>query len=637
MNEFEKIKKDILKYNPQARINSVKKAYELAKEAHKGQKRVSGEPYFSHCYGTAKILVLLKADSPTIAAALLHDAVEDSKLKIEKIRDKLGEEVASLVEGVTKIDKINFSDKEDYTSENLRKVLLATAKDIRVMFIRLADRLHNMKTLECFRPEKQKRIAQETLSIYAPIAHKLGMWNLKGDLEDLSLRYLEPEVYRFLANKINEKRAERENKTKMMIKLINEKLKEKNIDAMVYGRAKYFYSIYKKMKKRKVDFNEIYDLIAIRIITKTIPDCYAALGIIHELWHPLPKKFKDYISTPKANGYQSLHTVLAGPHGKILEVQIRTEAMHHYSEDGAAAHWRYHGTERDKKFEKRISWLKQLLDWKRSSKDAMDFVETLKIGLFQNEIVAFSPRGDPITLPEGSTPVDFAYEIHGNVGNSCSKALVNNNLVPLSHELKSGDIVEIITTKNAKPSRQWLNFVKTNKARNRVKNALNIKVGYDFKSARKRTEKEDLIDTIQIGGKKAPLRFSKCCDIKPFDEIIGIYTVEGKIAIHKMICPNVKNTPNKKKAKLSWVGKQKKQKTTSIILNLKDTVGVLAEVMDLLAKSKINIKNINTKQGKEKIVTVFLDVDNLDEITSKDLVKLMNSISNVVNVNLIEK
>ena len=281
---------------------------------------------------------------------------------------------------------LNFADKEDYTAENLRKILLATTKDIRVMFIRLADRLHNMGTLEYFKPEKQKRIAQETLSIYAPIAHKLGMWNIKGKLEDLSLRYLEPDVYRFLAEKINEKRIEREKKTNEIIKTIRKKLKENNIKADVHGRAKYFYSIYKKMKKRNVDFNEIYDLIAIRVITKTIPDCYAALGIIHELWHPLPRKFKDYISTPKANGYQSLHTVLAGPHGKILEVQIRTEEMNYYAEDGAAAHWRYHGTARDKKFEKRISWLKQLLDW-RFSKDAKDFVETFKIDLFQNEIV----------------------------------------------------------------------------------------------------------------------------------------------------------------------------------------------------------------------------------------------------------
>jgi len=475
MSEFEKLKKEILSYNPKARIHLVKEAYDLAKELHKGQKREGGEPYFTHCIETAKILASLNADSPTIATGLLHDSVEEGKVKIEKIKELLGEEVASLVEGVTKIDKIHFSDKEDYTAENLRKILLATAKDIRVMFVRLADRLHNMRTLSCFRPEKQKRISQETLTIYAPIAHKLGMWNIKGELEDLSLRYLEPDVYRFLAEKINEKRTEREKKTKEIIKTIKKKLKENYIGADVHGRAKYFYSIYKKMKKRKVDFNEIYDLIAIRIITKTIPECYAALGIIHKLWHPYPKKFKDYISTPKANDYQSLHTVLVGPHGKILEVQIRTEKMHLCAEDGAAAHWRYQGTERDKKFDKRISWLKQLLDWKRFSKDAKDFVETFKIDLFQNEIVAFTPKGDPITLPEGSTPVDFAYEIHSSVGDNCSKTLVNNKLVPLNFGLKSGDIVQVITAKNARPSRQWLNFVKTNKARNKIKGVLNIK------------------------------------------------------------------------------------------------------------------------------------------------------------------
>ncbi len=634
MTEFEKLKKEILKYNPKARIDLVKKAYDFAKEVHKGQKRETGEPYFTHCIETSKILVSLNADSQTIAATLLHDTVEDSKIKIDKIREVFGEEVASLVEGVTKIDKIYFSDKEDYTAENLRKILLATAKDIRVMVIKLADRLHNMRTLGCFRPEKRKRIAQETLSIYAPISHKLGMWKMKGELEDLSLRYLEPDVYRFLAKKINEKRTEREKKTNEIIKTIKKTLKENNIAADVYGRAKYFYSIYQKMKKRKMDFSEIYDLIAIRIITNDIPGCYAALGIIHKLWHPYPKKFKDYISTPKANGYQSLHTGLIGPHGKILEVQIRTGAMHHYAEDGAAAHWRYHGTERDKRFDKRIAWLKELLDWKRFSKDAKDFVETFKIDLFQNEVVAFTPKGDPITLPEGSTPVDFAYEIHSSIGNSCSKSLVNNKLVPLNSELKSGDIVAIITKKNALPSRQWLNFAKTNKAKSKIKSALNIKIDYDVKSARKRSEKDkkSIIYQIDVKGKKAPLKFSKCCNPKPYEDIAGFYTKDNKITIHRKNCPNAKAMTSKKRADISWI--KGKTEVTKVALNLNDEVGILAKVMDIIAESKVNIKSVNTRQKREKVITVFMELDTKDEESIKNMVREIRKIRGVVNINV---
>ena len=320
----------------------------------------------------------------------------------------------------------------------------------------------------------KRRISKETLEIYASIAHKLGVWRIKGELEDLSLRYLEPDVYHFLREKISGKREEREKITEMITDKIKKSLDEKGITARVNGRAKYFFSIYRKMKKKNLDVDEIYDLIAIRIITKQIADCYAALGAVHDLWRPMPHRFKDYISVPKANGYQSLHTTLITGGGKMLEVQIRTEDMHHLAEEGVAAHWRYQGTERDKQFDRKIAWLKQILDWKTKSNDATDFIETLKIDLFHDEIVVFTPKGDPISLPRKSTPIDFAYAVHTTIGNHCSKSKVNNRLMPLDTELKSGDIIEIMTQKNASPSRQWLKFVKTGKARSKIRSVLNI-------------------------------------------------------------------------------------------------------------------------------------------------------------------
>jgi len=632
MLDLETLKKKVLEQNPKANISLIQKAYEFAENVHKSQKRESGEPFFEHCKEVAEMLVSMKADSATIAAALLHDTVEESSVDIKSIKNEFGEEVASLVEGITKIDKIHFEDKESYSAENLRKILLATTKDIRVMLIKLIDRMHNMETLQCFRPDKQKRIAQETRDIYAPIAHKLGMWNIKGELEDLSLRYLEPEVYRFLRKKINEKRAEREKKTGEIITIIREKLNENNIYAEVHGRAKYFYSIYKKMKKKQVDFSEIYDLIAIRIITKSIPDCYAALGIIHKLWHPMPKKFKDYISTPKANGYQSLHTVLIGPHGKILEVQIRTEEMHYYAEYGVAAHWKYQGTARDKKFDKKISWLKQLLDWKKSE-NAKEFIEDFKIDMFQNEIVVFTPKGDPITLPEGSTSVDFAYEIHSNIGNSCSAAKVNDKLVPLLYELKSGDIIEIITKKNAKPSRQWLNFVKTSKARNKIKQVLNIKTDIDAKKMRKR--EREIMSKVISEDKKASIKLSKCCNPLYGDEIEGYYMAEKKITVHRKSCRNIKDIEKRKKANVEWI-KKEKEESTNIIIDLNDRVGILADIMNIISKSGINIEHLHTKEKKEKMASVFINISVAEKKEVEDLLNQIKLVKNVINARIAE-
>ncbi|MBN2457554.1 bifunctional (p)ppGpp synthetase/guanosine-3',5'-bis(diphosphate) 3'-pyrophosphohydrolase [Candidatus Woesearchaeota archaeon] len=601
---FNEMKKRILKYNPNANIDLIKKAYYFSKKAHEGQKRESGEPYFTHPAAIAAILIELKAVSETICGALLHDVVEETRYTLNDIKKEFGDEIANLVEGTTKIDKINFDTKEDYTAENLRKVLLATSKDIRVMLIKLVDRLHNMRTLKYFRPEKQKRIAAETLEIFAPIAHKLGIWNIKGELEDLSLRFLKPNIYNMLRKRINEKRTEREKNTEDIIRTIENELKRKNIKARVYGRAKYFYSIYKKMIKKNVDFNEIYDLIGIRIITENIPDCYAALGIVHELWKPLPKHFKDYISTPKLNGYQSLHTAVIGNHGKILEVQIRTEEMHNIAEYGVAAHWRYQGTERDKKFDKKIDWLKQILDWRMTSSDARDFIEYFKIDIFEKEIIVFTPKGDPISLPENATPIDFAYEVHSSIGNACSKALVNTKLVSLDTTLKAGDVVEIMTKKGGVPSRQWLRFVKTSKAKNKIRSVLGITAEQEKSDKNKSKTEHTHENMIEVNGKKAQIKLSKCCNPQYNDPIVGFYTKDKKITVHKTTCINTFTLDSARQADIKWKSREKME-FQQIKIIAEDRVGLLAEALNIISSYKINLGSINGDSEKDMLVTTI--------------------------------
>lgn len=638
---LEDLKKRILNFNPKANLTLVEKAYSYAKKAHKGQKRVSGEPFCTHPIEVAKILIFLKSSTTTIAASLLHDVVEDTDVKTEDINKDFGEEIASIVEGVTKVDKIHFQDKADYTAENLRKMLLATTKDIRVMLIKLADRLHNMRTLKYVAKEKRTRIAQETMDIYAPIAHKLGMWRIKGELEDLSLRYLEPEVYKFLSDKISQKRKDREQKTKEIRKKIMEMLSEKKISAMIEARAKYFTSIYRKMKRKNLDFDEIHDLIGIRIITKTIPDCYGALGVIHNLWNPIPKRFKDYISIPKANGYQSLHTAVMSQRGEIIEVQIRTEDMHNNAEYGVAAHWRYSGTERDKKFDKRISWIKQLLDWKRYSDNARDFIDTFKIDMFENEIVVFTPKGDPITLPEDSTPVDFAYEVHTDLGNQCSKSLINNKLLPLGTRLHSGDIVQIITEKNAQPSRQWLSFVKTSKAKGKIKSFLKMTREADPKRARKIQEsqqdsgtqpvQENIVGMLKLEGKQFPVRLAKCCNPSIDDKIVGFYTKDKKVTVHKKDCKNLTDFKGMKKAVVYWLD-NKSREVTRLLVTVNDQVGVLADILTKIANHNVNVKHINSSSSGDKRINLSIVLDNTKGDLLKALMQDLRNSKEVLNV-----
>lgn len=630
---FEEFIKKVLSYNPHAEVELIKKAYLFAHNMHKGQRRVSGEAYFTHPLEVAIILTKLKADSASICAALLHDCIEDCDVTRKDVKTIFGEEIAHLVDGVTKFKGIKFSSKEEYTAENLRKVLLATTKDIRVILIKLADRLHNMRTIHHFPLEKQKRIAQQTQEIFSPVAHKLGVWFIKGELDDLCLKVFEPEAYKMIRLKIADKRKKREKQTQQLINLLQEKLKERNIRSHIKGRAKYFSSIYKKMKKEEKDFEEIFDLIALRIIVRTIPECYAVLGVVHDLWKPIPKRFKDYIAVPKANGYQSLHTSVVAPHGKILEIQIRTLDMHSIAEEGIAAHWRYKGTERDKKFERKLSWLKQLLEWKQESKTAREFVETLKIDLFQDEIVVFTPKGDPISLPEGSTPVDFAYSVHTSLGNQCIKAEVNGHVVTLDHKLHSGDIISIGTKKNAKPMRAWLAFVKTSKARSKIRSLLQIKT-----TGKKTAETaESLLNKIIIPSniKKANLKFSKCCSPVFGDTILAFLTKDKKVTIHKKECENIYTLDRKKLIKLSWKeAKDKDVRKLKVIV--KDRVGLLADVMNIISNEKVNVLSINTRSKKDK-VTITFKMKITQDIVYTQLIGKIKKVKSVVDIKKYDK
>lgn len=452
-------------------IENLEKAFFFAQNAHAGQKRKSGEPYIIHPLEVAKILVDLGMDENVVIAGLLHDVLEDTNIAPEIIEKEFNKDILSLVEAITKLEKLSFYPTEAYRAQNLRKMLIAMAKDIRVVIIKLADRLHNMQTLQYQESENQKRIAKETLEIYAPLAHRLGVWEIKWRLEDLAFRFLDPEKYHWVANKVAKTRKERENLIQKAIQVIRDELEKANIEAEIMGRPKHLYSIYQKMLKKGIEIEEMYDLLGVRIIVNTERECYEVLGIIHNLWKPVPGRFKDYIANKKTNNYQSLHTTVIGIDGKPLEIQIRTWEMHRIAEYGIAAHWGY--KEEIKKidvFEEKLSWLRQLLEWQQDLTDDQEFLESVKTDLFEREIYVFTPKGDVIPLPQGSTPIDFAYTIHTEVGHRCRGAKVNGKMVPLNYILQNGDIVEIITSKEeGKPSRDWLNIVKTSQAKTKIK------------------------------------------------------------------------------------------------------------------------------------------------------------------------
>ena len=451
--------------------NQVLKAFELADKAHEGQLRASGEPYIMHPLAVADILAHLQIDHITLMAALMHDVVEDTSYSKEDLEEMFGSEVAFLVDGVTKLNQFQYETKEDRQMENYRKMILAMAKDVRVVVIKLGDRLHNMRTLKHMRSDKQKRIAKETLEIFAPLAHRLGIFNVKWELEDLSFRYLEPEKYYDLVDQMKQKRQVREDIVNDTMSQLTKALGEAHIKADIKGRPKHFYSIYKKMKKDNRDLSQIYDLLAVRVIVDSIPDCYAVLGIAHSLWKPLPYRFKDYISMPKSNMYQSLHTTVIGTMGQPVEIQIRTWEMHRVSEYGVAAHWRYKEGNKngDKEFDQKVAWLRQVLEWQDTS-NPTELVNALKLDVFSGEVFVFTPKGDVVKLPIGSVPLDFAYRVHTDVGHRCVGAKVNGKIVPLDYTLQNGDIVDIITSKTSKPSLDWLNIVGSSESKSKIRN-----------------------------------------------------------------------------------------------------------------------------------------------------------------------
>ena len=468
------IKDAVREYQPNADIDLIQKAYDLAYAAHFDQKRASGEHYIIHPLHVAAILTQMHIDEVTIAAALLHDVVEDTTFTLDEMKKKFGEEVALLIDGVTKLNKIHFKSKEIQQSENYRKMFLAMAKDIRVIMIKLADRLHNMRTLKYMPEEKQKRIAKETLEIYAPLANRLGISNIKWELEELCFRYLYPEEYYDLVEKVKQKRQERQKFIDDSVQEMVTEIKKTGIKAEIQGRAKHFYSIWRKMKRDNKDISEIYDLSAVRVLVNTVQECYTILGIIHNIWKPIPGRFKDYIAMPKSNGYQSLHTTVIAANGYPLEIQIRTFQMHQVSEYGIAAHWKYKESGKsinaNNAYDQKLSWLRQLISLQTELSDPDEYVEALKVDIFSDEVFVFTPRGDVIGLPKGSNPIDFAYRIHTDIGNHCVGAKINGKIVPLEYKLKNGDIVSVITNnQNNGPSPDWLNIVASSETRTKIR------------------------------------------------------------------------------------------------------------------------------------------------------------------------
>lgn len=472
-NRLNTIIKKIRAYHPEPDIDMLRKAFRYAAEMHEGQTRKSGEPYMSHPLEVMDIIADLRLDVASLVAGLLHDTVEDCETTVDELRGLFADDVAFLVDGVTKLSKFQFNTREEHQAENIRKMIIAMSRDLRVILLKLADRLHNMRTLKYMPRGKQERIAQETMDIYAPLAHRLGIHWLKTELEDLSFRYLYPEAYYDIAEKVASKKRERENFIREVINILDELLRENGIVAEIYGRPKHFWSIFRKMRQQQIEFEQVYDVLAFRSIVPEKPQCYEALGLVHNLWKPIPGRFKDYIAIPKPNGYQSLHTSVIGPYQERIEIQIRTAEMHKIAEEGIAAHWLYkEGKAVPDKDDQKFAWLHRLMEEHQDLEDPREFLEQVKIDLFHDEVYVFTPDGDVMEFPSGATAVDFAYAIHSEVGAHCSGAKVNGQIVPLRHELKNGDIVEILTNKNQKPNKDWLEFVKTGRAQTKIRKAV---------------------------------------------------------------------------------------------------------------------------------------------------------------------
>ncbi len=700
---LEKMLARVQKQHPGDSYLLVEKAYKFAEQAHAGQVRKSGEPYFIHPVSVASILTDLMIDAPTIAAGFLHDTVEDCPgITLDTIRQEFGDEVAQLVDGVTKLDKLDFTNREEQKAESLRKMILAMSKDIRVVVIKLADRLHNMRTLR-FQPEdRQKAIAHETLDIYAPLAHRLGINSVKSELEDLSFKYIDPVAFHEIAQKVGQRRVEREESIRRVISELSEKLDEQHIHYEMDGRPKHLYSIYKKMHGQGKTFDQIYDLIAVRVLVDTVQDCYTVLGIVHTLWNQIPGRFKDYISVPKGNMYQSLHTTVIG--GRKMpfpfEIQIRTWEMHRIAEYGVAAHWRYKeggGTESD--MDSKLYWLRQILDWQGDTRDSQEFIDSLKTDLFSEEVLIFTPKGDVVSMQRGATPIDFAYRIHSGVGNHCVGAKINGRIVTLDTELQTGDRVEIITNAASKgPSMDWLKMAKTQQAKAKIRQFFkkelrgeNVVRGRDMleKEAKRRgvdwysltkpeyyegilkryafSELDDVYGAVGYGGiasayvvsrlleeqRKSEtqalpkvqevsreevqkqlgkpthgvyvkgesgmlVRFARCCNPVPGDEIIGYVTRGRGVTVHKADCTNVSASEQERMVEVSWAETGTGAAfNASVHIIAYDHVSLLGELAMCIGNMDIPIVAVSAKRDEKKktsVITMVVQVKGLEQV-----------------------
>ena len=722
---IEKVIQKMKDNNSKSDSDLIQKAYEYAKSNHNEQKRLSGEEYIIHPLSVAYILADLKLDDSTIAAALLHDVVEDTKITHEDIVKEFGEEIAEMVEGVTKLGKIQYSTIEEQQVENYRKMFLAMGKDIRVILIKLADRLHNMRTLKHLKRDRQIANAKETMDLYAPLANRLGIYSLKWELEDLGFRYLHPEEYRELVEGIEKKREERLEFINKITEEIKAKLKEENIDAEIKGRAKHLYSIDRKMKRDNITLDQVYDLFALRIIVNSVKDCYAALGVVHDLYTPMPGRFKDYISVPKPNMYQSIHTTLLGPNGTPFEVQVRTWDMHQIAEFGIAAHWAYKeaNNKTGKKSnvvveEDKLAWLRETLEWQKDTEDPDEFLKTLKTELFEDEVYVFTPKGQIKNLPRDATPIDFAYSIHAEVGHRMVGCKINSKMMPIVTHLKSGDIVEIITSDTPKgPSRDWLKFVKSSSAKTKIsqwfkkadreeniirgKDILdkeikrigmlhsdlfktewvnNVLERYRYPSTDdmyaaigfgaitpgkiitrlleeyKKEHQEEIIEeklkeltNRKTTVKKAPksgvivkgidnclVKFSRCCNPVPGDEIIGYITKGRGVSIHRTDCVNVEELlqDENRIIDVEWYDEEAKGAyNVDIEILSNDRTGLLSDIVKEITSQKINIMGVNTKTSRERIATIDItvEVENIEQLTK--VIKAIRKVDSVYEVN----
>jgi len=629
-----KLSNKLKKYMFKKDIDFVKKAYKFANKYHEGMKRVSGEPYIQHPLNTAYILAELKLDAQTIAAAFLHDVIEDTSATLELIKKEFGEVTAMLVDGVTKLTELRTENREERNYENIRKMFLASVKDVRIILIKLADKLHNMRTLSYLSEDKQKRIAQDCLEIYAPLAFRLGLANIKWELEDTSFKYINPEMFYKLKEKFR-KRKEREEEVNVLKKQLNYQLKKEGIKTKIIGRPKHFYSIYKKMQEKKRTLEEIYDLIGLRVITKDVKDCYEALGIIHNLWKPIHGEFDDYIAVPKPNMYQSLHTAVIDDDGRIIEIQIRTEEMNKISEEGIAAHWAYKGLQGDKNFDKKISWIKEIMDWQKDSTSAKEFIEDLKLDFFGNEIYVFTPKGRVVTLAKGSTSIDFAYAIHSSIGERCIGAVVNGRIVPLRYKLETGDIVNILTSRTPAPKMDWLKIVKTSKAKNKIKNFLkkekNIRINAPTEKILKSEIDENKIFIIK-NVKKPKISIAKCCSPLPGDPIHAYVTRTNRVIVHKKDCKNLRKYTSRKPVEIKWQEDFSGKITLKIFS--KDRVGIFADVLNTIASAGYHVRNASGKMvgNNDSEITVILNPQSLDHL--KEIIRRIKNIQDIKKIRM---